>query len=219
MSSYRDDHNAAVLRINTLEAKLRECEAALVAREAEIAERDAEIARLKEPSPSEKPPLPFSSATAPRAAATLFGLGLGVLFIAGAVGYFRVAGRSHCGFGRHQRHSRPVAPMVIQAPAAVHRSQAPEVHIQFMDPPAQAAEEAKDEADAFFEDVEARADLEAKVFEGNATAKEIRLLKRICTRIGDVDCRERAEEMLKEGKGKAKWRKARPEVPSDADDR
>jgi hypothetical protein len=215
MSSYRDDHNAAVLRINTLEAKLREQEAALLAREAEIAERDAEIARLKEAAPGEKPPLPFSSATAPRAAATLFGLGLGVLFIAGAAGYFRMSGRSHCGFDRHRRNSKPVAPMVIQAPAAVHRSQAPEVHIQFMDPPAQAVEEAKDEADAFFEDVEARAELEEKVFEGNATAKEIRLLKKICTRIGDVDCRERADAMLKKARGK----KARPDVPSDAADR
>lgn len=215
MSSYRDDHNAAVLRINTLEAKLRERDATLAALEAEIAERDAEIARLKDASPGERPPLPFSSATAPRAAATLFGLGLGVLFIASAVGYFRVSGRSHCGFNRHQRYSKPVPSMVIPDPAAVHRSRAPEIQIQFMEPPDQAAEEAKEGSDAFFEDVETHADLEAKLFEGTATRAEMRLLKKICTRIGDVDCRERAEAMLKETKGK----KAPREVPSDAADR
>jgi hypothetical protein len=47
MSGYRDDREAAVARIETLEAKVREREAGLDARDAEISELRAEIERLR----------------------------------------------------------------------------------------------------------------------------------------------------------------------------
>jgi hypothetical protein len=47
MSGYRDELEAAQMRISTLEARLEEREAALRAREAELAERDTKIARLE----------------------------------------------------------------------------------------------------------------------------------------------------------------------------
>jgi hypothetical protein len=46
MSGYRDELEAARMRVSTLEARLEEREAALRARDAELAERDAKIARL-----------------------------------------------------------------------------------------------------------------------------------------------------------------------------
>lgn len=48
MSQYRDDRDALRLRVETLEAKLRERDAALEARDAEISEREAEIERLRQ---------------------------------------------------------------------------------------------------------------------------------------------------------------------------
>lgn len=47
MSQYRDDLEAARLRADTLEAKVKERDAALAARDAELLERDAEVARLR----------------------------------------------------------------------------------------------------------------------------------------------------------------------------
>lgn len=47
MSQYRDDHAAALHRIESLEARLRDQEAELDARRDAIEERDAEIARLR----------------------------------------------------------------------------------------------------------------------------------------------------------------------------
>lgn len=47
MSQYRDEREAMRLRVETLEAKLRERDAALAARETELSEREAEIERLR----------------------------------------------------------------------------------------------------------------------------------------------------------------------------
>lgn len=94
MSKYRDDLESAQLRVQTLEAKLREKDAALTQRDAALAARDAELAELRarrqpgqvssEPSVSKSFFEPIEPAGQQQKSTKLLGMTMALILIVGA---------------------------------------------------------------------------------------------------------------------------------------
>jgi hypothetical protein len=188
MSQYRDDRDAARLRIAELEAQLAEQEATLSAHDVAVTERDAEIARLRHR-------LVLSGILGHRArpvhvawASRLVVLACAVAGAALAVGVVAL------------RAPRPVIVEVVQAPGA-----APVDPIladpALLPPPAPVVvEDAPAAADAppstSPDEAALRRQLEPRVFGGRASVDEIRMLKALCGHQGDRACRDRAAALL-----------------------
>jgi hypothetical protein len=202
MSQYRDDRDAARHRIEVLESKLAERDAELTARMATLSVREAEIGRLRRELDvtgaldGRGRPLHIAWAT------RVTGMALGFAAIAGAVGVF-----------------------VIRTPASARLSpavSAPQATVAMVEPiladptPMQVRHEVPAETAAPVETAAPRTDgrvwgdpvyaapteeslrraLEPKVWGGTATREEIKMLKAICSHLGDRACRERASAAL-----------------------
>jgi hypothetical protein len=186
MSQYRDDRDAARLRIAELEAQLAEQEATLSAHDVAVTERDAEIARLRHR-------LVLSGILGHRArpvhvawASRLVVLACAVAGAALAVGVVAL------------RAPRPVIVEVVQAPGAAPVDPILADPAVLPLPAPVVVEDAPAAADAPPSPDEAalRQQLEPRVFSGRASVDEIRMLKALCSHQGDRACRDRAAALL-----------------------
>jgi hypothetical protein len=212
MSQYRDALDAAQRRVETLEAKLKERDATIAVKEAELAEREADLARLERADhrrelPSTAPP------GSPRYHTNLLGLVLAASSFAMAAGYIGVMNHAThpCSLGHESGFLRePLGAGVMLVPAptteaspepTAGREAAGPSPDTLRDPfagPNVAPKPALDEEGL-------RDQLAPKVWGGRASVDEIRMLKAICSHLGDRPCRDRATEAL------AKKKKGSPE--------
>jgi hypothetical protein len=188
MSQYRDDLDAAHLRIEGLEARLADREAELARRSAALVARDEEIVRLQRG-------LELAGGLGPRHmrsvsaawASRIVGAATGLAIVAAGAGVILVRG------------SASASPAPAVAPSGEPEATAP------VDPPpaspggwgTEAPEPAGETAQlAPPAEMEIRRRLEARVWGGRASQDEIRMLKAICSHQGDRACRERARAAL-----------------------
>jgi Rieske Fe-S protein len=202
MSQYRDDRDAARHRIEALEAKLAERDAELSARAATLSVREAEIGRLRRElditGAVDGRGRPLHTAWATR----VTGMALGFAAIAGAVGVVALRAPASA--------SGPPAASAQRAEAAM------EAPILADPTPMRTQHDAPGDTAAPVETAAARPDgrvwgdpvyavpneeamrraLEPKVWSGKASRDEIKMLKAICSHLGDRTCRDRAAAAL-----------------------
>jgi len=203
MSQYRDDRDAAQHRIEALEAKLAERDAELSARMATLSVREAEIGRLRREldvtGAFDGRGRPLHTAWATR----VTGMALGFAAIAGAVGVLVI--RAPASARALPAASSQAGAVATEAP--ILADPAP-MRVQHDAPGAETAapvETATPRPDGLVwgdpvyaapnEEAVRRA-LEPKVRGGTATRDEIKMLKAICSHLGDRACRDRAAEAL-----------------------
>jgi hypothetical protein len=210
MSQYRDDLDAAQRRVETLEAKLKERDATIAVKEAELAEREADLARLERGAehrrelPSTAPP------GSPRYHTNLLGLVLAASSFAMAAGYIGVMNRAAhpCSLGHDPSFLRePLGNGVMLVPAPTAEASP--------DPTTAGREAVGPNPDTLrdpfagpnvtpkpaLDEERLRDALAPKVWSGHAGTEEIRMLKAICSHLGDRACRDRAAEALAKKKG------------------
>lgn len=188
MSQYRDDRDAARRRIEALEQKLAERDAELSARDAILAERHSENARLRRELELTGNPVrrgPVHAAWAVR----MVGVAVGVAAMAMALGVWAI---------------RAPRAVIVEAPPAEAVAQAEPIladpaPIAVRHVPTADEQAAPGDPSAAMEDA-MRLKLEPKVWAGNATVDEIRMLKAICAHQGDRACHARASAMLPRAK-------------------
>ncbi len=188
MSQYRDDLDAAHLRIEGLEARLADREADLARCGSALVARDEEIVRLQRE-------LSLAGGLGPRHmrsvsaawASRIVGAATGLAVVAAGAGIILVRGSASAGLP-------PQLPAVEQAEATTHADPIPSSPVgSGTDTPEPLGEVASLAPPA---EVEIRRRLEPRVWGGRASQDEIRMLKAICSHQGDRACRERARGEL-----------------------
>jgi uncharacterized coiled-coil protein SlyX len=188
MSQYRDHRDAARHRVDALESKLAERDAALAAQGAELAEREAEVVRLRRELDRAGTTLgphrakPVSDAWTGR----VVGAAVGLSMLAAILGVVVMRGA-------------PASVVVVSAPtladpAVVASPPSPEIAAPVEAPRVPRFDRVPFEASTDEEIL--RRQLEPKVWSGHASVDEIRMLKAICSHMGDHACRDRAAAML-----------------------
>jgi hypothetical protein len=184
MSQYRDDRDAARHRIEALEAKLAERDAALAAQGAALADREAEVVRLRRElervgttvSPG-RPRPPSSAWTGP-----VVGAAVGLSTLAAILGAVVM-------------RKAPPSVIVVSTPGSL--APAPALDLAPSPSPDPSVGGVADEPKGGLLDEEAmRRQLEPKVWSGRASLDEIKMLKAICSHMGDHSCRNRAAAQL-----------------------
>jgi hypothetical protein len=186
MSQYRDHRDAARHRVDALESKLAERDADLAAKGAALAEREAEIVRLRRELDRVGTTLTPGRVKAAADAWTgrVVGAAVGLSTLAALLGVLVM-----------RNAASPVdaaSPVTLADPAVVASPPSPDL---VTDPPADGFQAPQYERGPFIAppDEEAlRRQLEPKVWSGRASIGEMKMLKAICSHLGDHACRDRA---------------------------
>jgi hypothetical protein len=191
MSQYRDHQDAARYRIDALEAKLAEQQAQLEAHGAALSDREAEIAGLRRDLMAAGMGRPALVARATAAWVSRMVAGAFTFCaLSGGIGFLMMGRRA---VAVEQAYAAPALTLADPAPLPAYAEPPPAPPNPADRPTIVAGVPAQGPP----EEEALRRQLEPRVWSGKGSVGDIKMLKAICSHLGDHACRDRAAAMLK----------------------